>query len=135
MRFDDHVASEVSESSQHIGDKFCVVPGLLIANLRVVLHEKNKTIPRLDFHFVHCVFKLWIFDELTELRTVKDASFHLLHCQSWKSLTKGSEAAAILVHSFGELFDQAEPDAPRREEHPASVPRRVVYDVPCSAKH
>ena len=40
MHFDAHVASEVSESGQHIGDKFCVVPGLIVA--KKVLHDQNK---------------------------------------------------------------------------------------------
>ena len=30
MHFDVHVASEVSEIGQHIGDKLCVVPGLIL---------------------------------------------------------------------------------------------------------
>ena len=41
MNFDAHVASEVSESGQHIGDKFCVVPGLIVS--KKVLHDQKKT--------------------------------------------------------------------------------------------
>jgi len=37
MNFDAHVASKVSESSQHIGDKFCIVSGLVVA--KKVLHD------------------------------------------------------------------------------------------------
>ena len=41
MDFDAHVvASEVSESGQHISDKLCVVPGLIVANK--VLHDQDK---------------------------------------------------------------------------------------------
>lgn len=51
MPFDGHVASEVSEGSGHIGDKFNVIPGLVIA--RKVLHDQNKSLLRFKFHFVH----------------------------------------------------------------------------------
>ena len=51
MHFDVHVASEVSESGQHIGDKFWVVSGLIVANK--VLNDQNKSLPRFQFHFVH----------------------------------------------------------------------------------
>ena len=47
MHFDDHVASEVSESGQHIGDKFCVVPGFI--GDKKVLHDQNKTFPLFQF--------------------------------------------------------------------------------------
>ena len=39
------------------------------------------------------------------LKTVKDASFQLLHGQSWKSLAQVSEAVTILVQCLGELLD------------------------------
>ena len=51
------------------------------------------------------VFELWISDELPDLRTVKDASFQLLHGQSWKSLAQVSEAVTILVQDLDELLD------------------------------
>ena len=44
MHFDTHVASEVFESGQHIDDKFCVVPDLIVA--KKVLHGQNKTLRR-----------------------------------------------------------------------------------------
>ena len=74
--------------------------GLLVA--KKVLHYQNKCLPRFQFHFVHWAFELWISDELPDLRTVKDASFQLLHGQSWKSLAQVSEAVTILVQSLGE---------------------------------
>ena len=37
MRFDVHVASKVSESSQHIGDKFYIVPGVVVD--KKILHD------------------------------------------------------------------------------------------------
>ena len=77
MHFDDHVASAVSESGQHIVDKFCVAHGCIVA--KEVLYNQNKRLPRFQFHFVHCVFKLCISDEFTDLRTVKDTSFQLLY--------------------------------------------------------
>ena len=40
MHFDDHVASEISKSGQHIGDKFCIVPGLFVA--KKVLTTRTK---------------------------------------------------------------------------------------------
>ena len=49
-----------------------------------------------------------------------------------KSVTQVSEAATILVQSFGELFDQAELDVQRWEEYPIFVHH---YDVPCSTRH
>ena len=51
MYFDAHVASKVSECGQHIGDKYCVVPGLIV--VMKVLHDQNKCLPRLQFQFVH----------------------------------------------------------------------------------
>lgn len=62
-----------------------------------------------------------ILDELTELRTVKDASFQLLHGQSWKSVAQESEAATIHVQGFGELPDQAKLNMQLWEEYPISV--------------
>ena len=44
-----------------------------------------------------------------------------------------SEAATILVQSFGGLFDQAELDVQRGEEYPVPLHHRVVYDAPWSA--
>lgn len=41
-----------------------------------------------------------------------------------------NEAATILVYSFGELFNQAELDEQRWEEHLVSVDQRIVDDVP-----
>ena len=127
MHIDAHVASEVYVSSQHIGDKFCAVPGLRVA--KKVLHDQNKSLPRFQFHFVHSVFKLWIPDELTDVRTVKDASFQLFHGHSWKSMAQLSKAATILVQSYGELLDQTKLDVQRLEEYPVSVHQRVVDDV------
>lgn len=46
-----------------------------------------------------------------------------------------SEAATILVYSFGELFNQAKLDEQRWEEYLVSVNQRIVDDVPCSARH
>ena len=40
MHFDAHVASDVSENDQHIGDKFCVDHGLIVA--KKVLHDQNN---------------------------------------------------------------------------------------------
>lgn len=40
MHFDSHIAFVVSESNQHIDDKFCVVPGLVA---KKVLHVQNKS--------------------------------------------------------------------------------------------
>ena len=77
MHFDAHLASEIFESGQHIGDPLCVVPGFIVA--MEVLHNQNKILPRFQFQFVQCVFKLCISDELTDLRTVKDTSFQLLY--------------------------------------------------------
>lgn len=74
------------------------------------------------------VFSIRISDELTDLRTIKDASF-----QSWNSLAQVREAATILVQSFGELLDQAEHDVQRWEEYPVSVHQSVVDDVTCKA--
>ena len=37
MRFDVHVASKVSEGSQHIGDKFYIVPGVVVD--KKILHD------------------------------------------------------------------------------------------------
>ena len=37
MRFDVHVASTVSEGSQHIGDKFYIVPGVVVD--KKILHD------------------------------------------------------------------------------------------------
>ena len=51
MHFDAHVASDVSEGGQHIGDNVCVVPGLIVA--KKVLHDQNKSLPCFQFHFVH----------------------------------------------------------------------------------
>ena len=42
---------QVSESGQHIGDKFCVVPGLIVA--KKVLNDQNKSLPRFQLHLVH----------------------------------------------------------------------------------
>ena len=61
--------------------------------------------PSFLFHFVHWVFELWISDELSDWRTVKDASFQLLHGQSCKTLAQVSEAVTILVQSLGEQLD------------------------------
>ena len=94
VHLDAHVAAQISESCHHVIDKFCVVFGL---------HYLNKCLPR--FHFVHWVFEHWISDELPDLRTIKDASFQLLHGQSWKSLAQVSEAVTILVQSLGEQLD------------------------------
>lgn len=44
-----------------------------------------------------------------------------------------SEAAIVLVHSFGKLFDQAELDVQQWEGYPVPVHRRIFYGVPCSA--
>ena len=85
------------QPSQHVVDKFCIVSGLIVA--KKVLHYQNKCLPCFQFHFVHWVFELWISDKLLYLRTVKDASFQLLHGQSWKSLAQISEAVTILVQS------------------------------------
>ena len=43
MHFDVPVASAVSERVQHIGDRFCVVHGVIVHNK--VLKEKNKIFP------------------------------------------------------------------------------------------
>ena len=40
-----------------------------------------------------------------------------------------SEAATILVQSFGELLDQTKLDVQKWEEHPVFVHQRVVDDV------
>ena len=98
-----HVAAQVSESSQHVVDKFCVVSGLIVA--KKGLHYQNKCLPRFKFHFVYWVFELWISDELPDLRAVKDASFQLLYGQSRKSLAQVREAVTILVQSLGKLLD------------------------------
>ena len=45
MHFEAHVASKVSESGQHIGDKFYVVPGFIVA--KEVLHNQNRSLPPL----------------------------------------------------------------------------------------
>ena len=37
MRFDVHVASKVSEGSQHIGDKFYIVPSVVVD--KKILHD------------------------------------------------------------------------------------------------
>lgn len=50
MHFDVHVASEVSESNNHTGDKFNVVRGLVVA--QKVLHDQDKSLLRFQFHFV-----------------------------------------------------------------------------------
>ena len=102
VHLDAHVAAQVSEGSQHVVDKFCLVSGLIVA--KKVLHYQNKCLPCFQFHFIHWVFELWISDELPDLRTVKDASFQLFHGQSWKSLAQVSEAVTILVQSLGELL-------------------------------
>ena len=39
------------------------------------------------------------------------------------------KAATILVHGFGELFNQAKPDVQRRKEYFVSVHQRIVDDV------
>lgn len=39
MHFDAHVVSKVSESNQHIDDKFCRVPGLVV--VKKILHNPN----------------------------------------------------------------------------------------------
>lgn len=70
-----------------------------------------------------------------ELRTVEDASSQHFCGQSWRSMTRVSEADAILVQSLGELFDPAKFDVQRREECPGSVHLTVVKDIPCSARH
>ena len=103
VHLDAHVAAQFSESSQHVVDKFCVVSGLTVA--KKVLHYQNKCLPRFQFHFLHWIFELWISDELPDLRTVKDASFQLLHDQSWQSLAQISEAVTIFVPSLGKLLD------------------------------
>ena len=41
MHVDAHVESEVSESGQHIGDTFYVVPGLIVAK-KVLLDQRKK---------------------------------------------------------------------------------------------
>ena len=51
MHFDAHVATEVSESSHHIGKKFSAVPGFIV--VKKVLHDQKKLLPRFQFHFVH----------------------------------------------------------------------------------
>ena len=58
VHLDAHVAAQVSENSQHVVDKFCIVSGLIAA--KKVLHYQNKCLPRFQFHFVHWVFELWI---------------------------------------------------------------------------
>ena len=95
MHFDAHVASKVFESSRHIGDKLCIVPGLVVA--KKVLHDQNKSLPCFQIHFIHLVFKLRISDELADLRTIKDASFQPLYGETWKSMAQVSEAGTILV--------------------------------------
>ena len=76
MHLNTHVAAHVSESSQHVVDKFCAVSDLIV--VKKVLHYQNKYFPHFQFQFVHWVFELWISDELLDLGTVKDASFQLL---------------------------------------------------------
>ena len=100
VHLDVYVASQVSESSQHVVDKLCVVSDLIVA--KKVLRYQEKCLPRFQFHFVYWVFELWISDELPDLWTVKDACFQLLHGQSWKSLAQVSEAVTILVQSLGD---------------------------------
>ena len=51
MHVDVRVVSMVSESGQHIGDKFCVVPTFIVA--KKVLHDQKKSFPSFQFHFVH----------------------------------------------------------------------------------
>ena len=82
----DWISPPARHNSQHVVDKFFVVSGLIVA--KKVLHYQNKCLPRFQFHFVHWVFELWISDELSDLRTVKDSSFQLLHGNSWKGLVQ-----------------------------------------------
>ena len=103
VHLDAHVAAQVSHSSQHVVDKFCVVFGLIVA--KKVLHYQNKFLPRLQFDFVIWVFELWISEELPDMRTFKDTSFQLTHGQSSKNLAQVSETVTILVQSHGELRD------------------------------
>ena len=77
MHFDAHIAAEVSEYGQHVSDKFCVFSSRMVT--KKGLRDQNKSLPRFQFHFAHRVFKLCIFDELTDLRTVKDTGFQLLY--------------------------------------------------------
>ena len=75
MHFDAHVASEVSESGQHIGYMLCVVHGIIVA--KKVLHYQNKILLRFQFQFVH--------EEPTEVRTVKQCQ---ISTSSWLILEK-----------------------------------------------
>lgn len=70
-----------------------------------------------------------------DLRTIKDASFQLLHHQSWKSLAQVSDAATILVQSFGELLNQAESDVHQWEKCPVLVHQRLIDNVCYSARN
>ena len=45
VHFDAHVASKVSKSSQHLGNKFFIVPGLVVA--KEVVDNLNKSLPRM----------------------------------------------------------------------------------------
>ena len=130
MHLDAHVVAQVSESSQYVVDKFCLVSGLIVA--KKVLYYQNKCLPRFQFHFVHWVFELWISDELLDLKTVKHVSFQLLRGQSWKSLVvkQSSSLSRALVNylikpslmcSGGKSI--------------LSVHQRVIDDVPFFARH
>lgn len=59
------------------------------------------------------------------MMTVRDASFQFVCGQSRKSVAEVSEAGAVLVQSFGELFNQAKRDVQRREEYPVSAHQRL----------
>lgn len=132
MHFDAHVAFEISENSQYIGDKFSVVPGLLVDDK--VLHGQKKGFPHFQFHLAQWVFRPWISDELMELKTVKDANFQVFHDQSWRSVAQLSKAVTTLVPNFGDLFDQTWFHLQRWEEYPFSIHQRVVYDASCCAR-
>lgn len=75
MHFDANVVSEVSGSSQHIGDKFHLVHDLVA---KKVLHEQNKGFSWFQFHFVYWGFKVWFSDGSIDLR-IKNANFQLLN--------------------------------------------------------
>lgn len=78
MYVDASAAFNISESSQNIDDKFCIVPGFVVGKRFLLIPKKNLS--GFQMHFVKFSFlRQDIYNELTNLKMIKNVSFQLLY--------------------------------------------------------